>query len=213
MKWMHAWLPAAALGVVLAACAAAPPPGAATPTPTATPAVAAPGEPATAVGLLVPAGVSICQEETHWLDPRLEGIGYLKSKSVDLDAYVGKWVRVTGPVVGVECEVIDVEKLQVIVPQGDPPTAWQELVDSYRPLLGGKDAVLRAFRDRHLSRLPGGRAVVRLFYAGLPWLVEWTRSEPVAHGAGWLALAPATAAAEYAVRSESGGATFAGCLR
>ena len=79
---------------------------------------------------------------------------------------------------------------------------WVSLSQSYASVLGGKDRELRVFRDRYLKRLPGGSALVDMFYENLPWLAECVRQEPVVRRMVWLLVLPSTATAEYIVQGD-----------
>jgi len=80
------------------------------------------------------------------------------------------------------------------------PEGWVLLSGTYSSLLGGKDTLLRHFRDRYLKEAPGGEASVRAFYANLPWLAELARRDPIARQLGAAILAPSTLIAEYMVQ-------------
>ena len=55
------------------------------------------------------------QGETHYLANPCDGsiVVHLK-RYLNLDSYIGEYVRVTGPEVGVECAIINVEDIMVL---------------------------------------------------------------------------------------------------
>jgi len=76
------------------------------------------------------------------------------------------------------------------------PGAWESVSLSYASLLGGKDPMLRVFRDNYLREIPGGNALVRVFYANLPWAAELVNRDPLARATVWVALVPSVPIAE-----------------
>lgn len=64
------------------------------------------------VGIVEVAGPSVCQQETHLLrDPCTGEAVRLVSSRVNLDLFIGMHVKVSGPGVGVTCDVIAVRSI------------------------------------------------------------------------------------------------------
>ena len=69
-------------------------------------------------------------------------------------------------------------------------SGWNSLTKTYAPVLAGRDPQLRVFRDQYLARLPGGEALVRVFYAALPSLADAVEKDLVIRHAVGLVVEP-----------------------